>query len=709
MYFHSHIKNKVFYLILFFCLPNLLLAQLIVNNSFTTQQLVQNILLGPGVTVSNVTYTGDPNAIGFFNGTATNIGLDSGIVITTGTIFAPDGPQGPNNIGWSGIDNFYAGDPDISIITNDVTFNAAILEFDFVPIADTVQFRYVFGSEEYMEFVGSINDGFGFFISGPGITGTYSNNSKNIALIPGTATPVTINNVNLFTNSQYWFDNENPPGQTIQYDGFTTVLTAKEAVQCGQTYHIKIAIADAFDGVLDSGVFLEAGSFTSNNTFQLKSNVTFSGNDSTLYEGCSTAIIVFDRGNVTSSADTAYFTITGSADNGTDYSFLPNSVYFPAGVDTAALTINSIVDALPEGTESITLTMLQTNACGPNDSIFLTLYITDAPAVFVTASNDTTIYCPNQAVIVSANASGGIGFGGYIYSWNNGVGVGSAVTVNPPVTTTYVVTATDSCGVNTATDSVTIFIDYTPLQLTTSNDATICKGDSIMLIANASDGVSPYAYNWNSGFASGDSILINPLLTTAYNIIVTDSCGSALSKTVNVNVIDTKANFSFSFQSNFIVNFMNQSSPDAVSFNWDFGDNSEDSSSILSSPTHTFKDTGTYLVKLVITNIDGCQDSILKYIVVLPSLYFYFPNAFTPNSDGLDDTFSGYGMGIISYEMMIFNRWGELLYQTTDINKGWNGKTLNGDAKVDTYICVFNVEGERGAKATRFGKISLIR
>jgi len=108
-----------------------------------------------------------------------------------------------------------------------------------VPTGDSLAFRFVFGSEEYPEYVNSINDVFGFFISGPGITGPYQNNAKNIALIPATNNPVSINSVNAGSNNTWYTANHN--GQhNVQPDGFTKVLTARANVICGETYQIKI-------------------------------------------------------------------------------------------------------------------------------------------------------------------------------------------------------------------------------------------------------------------------------------------------------------------------------------------------------------------------------------------------------------------------------------------------------------------------------------
>lgn len=251
-------------------------AQINLSGSLTPQQLVQS-LVGPGVTVSNVTFTGAPDATAFFTEPTASFGMISGILLTTGidTIV-----KGPNTLSSAGVDNLMPGDSllNANIDSTLTTFDACVLEFDFVPRTDSIVFHYVFGSEEYNEFVWmGYNDIFGFFISGPGINGV-----KNIALVPGTNTPVSIDSINNgyaptgtlptgpCTNCQYYVDNTN--GTILQYDGYTTLLSAGTHVQPCGTYHIKLAIADVGDGVYDSGIFLEAGSFKSSAAFNIQYN-----------------------------------------------------------------------------------------------------------------------------------------------------------------------------------------------------------------------------------------------------------------------------------------------------------------------------------------------------------------------------------------------------------------------------------------------------
>ncbi len=466
-------------------------AQLTVNSTMTPTQLVQNVLLGSGVTASNITYNGSPLAIGSFNGSTSNIGLSAGVILASGDI---NTAIGPNNSGSAGSSLGESSDPDLDLISGNTTYDRAVLEFDFVPTSDTVKFRYVFGSEEYMEFVnGGVNDAFGFFISGPGITGIYSNNSKNIALIPGTTTPVTIDNVNANLNGAYYFDNENPPGLTIQYDGFTVPLTAISQVQCGETYHIKIAIADAGDAVWDSGVFLEAGSFSSHSV-SIIPQISYGGpNDSTLFEGCGAACIYFVRVSNLSNPDTINLVISGTATNGVDYydnnvglgTPFPNQLIFPAGEDSVSFCVNAVADGVTEGLETfeITITGGGSGLCIQQGSS-ATIYLNEYSPLTLTTSNDTTLCNILAPIPLVANVTGGVE--PYTYSWTNGAGTVANPTVNPITNTTYVVTVNDACtGSPDPTpaliDSVTVSLVTIPVITSTvslggSNDSTFYEG-----------------------------------------------------------------------------------------------------------------------------------------------------------------------------------------------------------------------------------------
>jgi hypothetical protein len=225
------------------------------------------------IAYSNIRYQGANNAAGMFiDGMADGLGIDSGIILSSGSI---SNAIGPNKCYKTTTINKQMGDSHLNAIGGS-TYDAAVLEFDFVPEGDRLEFNYVFASEEYQEWTNTqFNDVFGFFLNG-----------NNIALIPNTKTPVAINSVHSTSwgakaNPEFYRDNNYPhpwnmmeyngepckPGTDTpfrtEFDGFTTVLTAFAEVKEGQTYHIKLAVADRGDYSLDSAVFIQGKSFKS--------------------------------------------------------------------------------------------------------------------------------------------------------------------------------------------------------------------------------------------------------------------------------------------------------------------------------------------------------------------------------------------------------------------------------------------------------------
>jgi len=661
------------------------MAQLVTNNNAPfndAQYLVQNVLVGTGVSTSNWTFTGSPVAIGFFDGTNSNIGIDSGIVITSGTTLNAHGPN--TQSGTTG-NNGTPGNALLSSVSGFNTFDAAILQFDFVPLSDTLRFNYVFGSEEYPEYVGgSVNDVFGFFLTGPNPNGgNYTD--ANIALIPGSTIPITINDVNCQANSPFYVCNDYPglhainpcipnytcansaANTTVEYDGFTTVLTAEAPVICGQTYVIKMAIADAGDGILDSGVFLEAGSFTSPSLeITPFADLSNSLNDTALIEGCGNPIIEVTRsGNL---SDTLFIPLNvgGTATPGVDYQPVPDTLILLPGVTSMTYSIQTFYDNLVEGNEILVLyTDPITTECFTYDPVQLFLTIIDQDPVTLAPLADETVICPGDTVDFQAIASGGLGF--YTYTWENGL-EDSLRSVAPLVTTTYAVEATDTCGNQLIVDSVTVFVDYDSIVLNPSPDGALCLGDSLILYAQTSGGGGTLLYDWGTGPA--DSLItVMPTADTTVTIQVLDDCGNTVDAQIFISVNDyASADFNSQASGYFTSSFINLSSG-SVDFTWLFGDGA---SSVEPEPTHTYANAGTYPVTLIAATPLGCNDTIIRFVEVFSELYFYMPNAFTPNLDGNNDYYSGQGEGFERYSMQIFNRWGELIY-TSDFAKLSNG------------------------------------
>lgn len=520
-------------------------AQIVPTLTYTPEQLVQNYIVGPGITVTGVTFNGAPGTtlnpqIGFFSGSS-SIGLDSGVVITSGVVPNIVGPN--NNDGVSMAWGMPSYDTDLMAISAVGVNDPGVLEFDFIPTGDSVSFSFVFGSDEYMEYVGGgINDAFGIFLSGPGISGPYSLGSENIATIPGGA-PVSIDNVNMFVNPAYYVDNGDgytAPYATspfyIQYDGFTVKLTAKWPVTCGSTYHIKFAIADGYDDVIDSGVFIEAGSFTSSGASVALNVPTVGGaGPNSVFEGCalgSSVDFTFTRPDTTS-GDTVFFNIGGNAINGLDYSLIsPNYIVYAPGQTSATLTVNVFNDGIIEGTDTLIIEVPGISSCGSFTGTTVTLFINDPYNLLPFAGNDTVYNCPGQTLVFN-----GITLNGnppYDYSWSDGT-TGSAInyTLTQLGGDTLVLSVTDGCGY-TGVD--TLFLAQVPpsapLNAYGGPDLFYtCPGDSSLVTAMATGGVYPYTYMWE-GTVPGPAYYYVASSDTVIVLTVTDFCGNTDTDTV---------------------------------------------------------------------------------------------------------------------------------------------------------------------------------
>jgi len=731
-----YIKNKFYYIFLFLLLSFNLSAQLAISTSGTATQWVQNILVGNGVAINNVTYTGAAGSIGTFTSGATgSIGFSSGIVLSTGNVTQL--PGSGSAFCSSNMGNYT--DPDLdSLITQSIN-DAAVLEFDFIPIADTVSFRYVFGSEEYPEFVNSFNDVFGFFVTGLNPAGGFYN-SQNIALIPGTTNPVSIYNVNNGStnsgpcvNCQYYVNNAN--GTFVKLDAYTTVLTAWVRVYPCVTYHIKIAIGDAGDHVYDSGVFLEANSFSSSMLTITQS--TSSTVDSIAVEGCNDAILTFRLPYVKATSTIVNYSIGGTAVNGVDYSSIANSVIIPAGQDSINLVISPLTDTIVEPIEYIEL-VVNTSPCSQDT---VRVYIKDNMPPLANVFSDTII-CGGSNLDIISNPTGG--YTPYTFLWSNG-DTTSSITVNPVSNTLYTLKVTDACLNDTISD---INVNISNPSFLMDGD-TICTGDTaVVSVVTSRD----YDYLWNNG-SQTKSIKVTPTLNTQYIVTVTDSLGCDVDKSTSVGVFsipivitssDTiicdgynatlKAfgNYSFKWSTGssnssitvsptsteyYTVTIKNDANcknsdsirVDLVEFpNADIyleddticlgktivlqGSGGDDYlwNSGATSPNISIMPTAAVTYSLTVTNNDSythCSDDTSVTINVEQCNYFYFPNAFTPNGDGLNDF---YGMGgrfeaVVTFEMYIYNRWGKLVFQTNDPNEKWDGKVDGVDAIDGVY------------------------
>ena len=436
-------------------------AQITVSNSApynTANQLINNVLLGGGVSANNTSMFGDAIQIGFFNGVNTNLGLDSGIVMSTGDIADLD----PTSFGGGNTPMNTNTDPDLLNVANSVPplinqpffvsgiFDVATIEFDFIPTSDTVSFNYVFGSNEYLTWVNSeYNDVFGFFISGPGITGPYSspagfpNGSINIATVPNSTPPlpITISSVNNVLNSQYYIDNQFTFPQTVSCNGFTTLFNATTIVQCGETYHIRLALADGSDSSLDSWVFLEAGSFSSNGSVSVSSGIA--EGDTLLYEGCNAAFFTFDRPDA-SNDFTVYFDIQGTATPSLDFPLINDSLVIPAGQFTDTVFVYPILDTITEPTETVILNVIYERCNGNLDTSTATIYISDYTPLYLDLPDSLNI-CSELFESATLQSDWGGGIDPIALNWSNGSDQ-DVIIVSPDSTQYFSLSIYDGCN-----------------------------------------------------------------------------------------------------------------------------------------------------------------------------------------------------------------------------------------------------------------------
>lgn len=273
--------KKLIFLILLFAMAGLGNAQIHVSDTASNNYMVSQ-LCGPGISFSNITYTGDIISRGVFtNGSTTNLGMDNGIALTSGALYYI---PGPNTNTMDGIDLGLPGNSLLTDLVGHATYDACIVQFDFIPAYDTIGLKIIFGSEEYPEWVLNLyNDVAGVFVSGPSPNGgLYENN--NIAVVPGTSLPISVENINNVMPSypEYYIDNTG--GQYLEYDGFTVPILLTCAVVPDSLYHIFIGIADDGDRIYDSGIFLEAASLKSQAQAAINSFSFLSSNNPQLSE-----------------------------------------------------------------------------------------------------------------------------------------------------------------------------------------------------------------------------------------------------------------------------------------------------------------------------------------------------------------------------------------------------------------------------------------
>jgi gliding motility-associated-like protein len=361
---------------------------------------------------------------------------------------------------------------------------------------------------------------------------------------------------------------------------------------------------------------------------------------------------------------------------------------------TGASGVNSITVTPPVG---ITTYTVADNT--PNCSGFATASVTVNPLPVVTATGGAMCVGKN-ATLTAAGAA--------IYVWSNGA-VTNPTTVTPANNASYTVTGTSAAGcIDTAVANVIV----NPLPIITVTNDTICEGLNATLTA-----AGALSYVWSNN-AVTNPLVVSPTKSgnNLYTVTGTDVNGCSASNIGSVTVYPKPgADFSVAPIPAIVtyptITFTDQSSPDVTYWHWDFG-NGDSLAPSTPSPVYTYPaEEKTYTVTLVVHNAGFCYNSVTHQVVIGPEYSFFIPNAFTPDGDGINDTFFGKGKGIIEYELMIFDRWGNFIFYADDLNKGWDGKA-NGGAEVaqqDVYVWKVNLMDIFNKKHSFIGTVTILR
>jgi gliding motility-associated-like protein len=374
-------------------------------------------------------------------------------------------------------------------------------------------------------------------------------------------------------------------------------------------------------------------------------------------------------------------------------------------------------------TASTTYTVICTDAHGCASTAPLTISVN--PALEVIASGAKKI-CPGSSTVLNAIGSGGNG-GPYTYLWAPPTGLSSTTVANPTasptVTTTYTVIVSDNCGTPTDSDQVTVTVYPLPVVNFTAKDTVVCGPDCVVFTGTSVPACSTAVWNFGDGTSGSGCTTASHCYPTAGNYTITytvtdvDGCPGTHSINQFFNVLQKPvAAFTDSPQPttmlDSVIYFTDQSIGSIASWSWNFGDLAG-ATSLLQNPHYGYPDTGCYPVTLIIVATNGCKDEVEHPVCIQPYFTFYAPNTFTPNGDGKNDVWMPYGVGIDpnNYHLMMFDRWGNLMFETYAWDQGWDGRANNGVniAQIDTYVWKVDLKDVFHNKHQYIGHCNIIK
>lgn len=370
----------------------------------------------------------------------------------------------------------------------------------------------------------------------------------------------------------------------------------------------------------------------------------------------------------------------------------------------------------PATTTTYTVSVTDTNGCTTSTQP-VTVQVNPPLAVSVSGN---ALVCMNSLETLLASGAGGNG-GPYSYAWQPTGTFGNTVTDQPISNTVYTVTLTDNCTTTPATATFAVTVPPLPVASFTSNDTSGC-GTVCVDFTNTTPNTQSVFWSCSDGYTSSLATPHHCFHPGTFDatLIVTDNngCKDTLTQasliTVHSNPV---ADFILGPQPTTILEpdicFTDHSSPDVISWYWNFDDPNDLATGTIQNPCHAYSDTGRYCTSLIVTNQYGCWSTTMNCLYIEPYFTLYVPNAFTPNGDGLNDLFLPVGDDVDrdNYELMIFDRWGNLIFRTVTWGEGWNGIAKGGNkiCQVDTYVWKVNLKDHLGQRHQLVGHVSIIK
>jgi len=414
-------------------------SNLLVADSASAMEWVSRLMGNNCFEISNAVVSGHPQSRGFFSNGQSSIGIDEGLVLATGSVNILPGPNTVSN-GSGGFGTNTPNDPDLGKLTPVDQFDLALAEFDVIPIGNTLEFEYVLGSEEYCEYIVApeYHDPLGIFISGPGISG-----SVNIATVPGESVPINIAQINHNTRSQYFVNNNNvgpcsnieahSPGD-CQLDGWTKAMKASIQVIPGQTYHVKIALADIGDALHITAAFFKPQPPAEPTPVYIEKPNHFG--PIVLLEACNSNKVRFRR--AANSPDSTPITIrllvSGSAIPGVDYSPLAQEYVIPAGQNFLDVQVDVFPNSFYNPEKTIVVQLLNTCSSAAD-----TFFVRDYPAMSLNLPD--MVLKTGEIIELTPALFGGVAPCTFLWNTND---TSTILFVTQPGM--YTVTVSDACG-----------------------------------------------------------------------------------------------------------------------------------------------------------------------------------------------------------------------------------------------------------------------